>query len=89
MNISLHRDKEFLIITIEDDGIGISNDKLLSIHDSNKIIEEFDISGIRRHGMGLKISKQIIEVHKGTFKVESKENQFFKVIINLPLEHEV
>lgn len=39
--------------------------------------------------MGLKISKQIIEVHKGTFKVESKENQFFKVIINLPLEHEV
>ncbi|HFU3789926.1 TPA: ATP-binding protein [Streptococcus suis] len=52
------------------------------------MIEEFDISGIRRHGMGLKISKQIIEVHEGTFKVESKENQFFKVIINLPLEHD-
>ncbi|WP_049554329.1 sensor histidine kinase, partial [Streptococcus salivarius] len=59
VNISLHRDKEFLVITIEDDGIGIANDKLLSIHNSNKIIEEFDISGIRRHGMGLKISKQI------------------------------
>ncbi|WP_105158127.1 sensor histidine kinase [Streptococcus suis] len=88
VNISLHRDKEFLIITIEDDGIGIANDKLLSIYDNNKIIEEFDISGIRRHGMGLKISKQIIEVHEGTFKVESKENQFFKVIINLPLEHD-
>lgn len=89
VNIRLHRDKEFLIITIEDDGIGITNDKLLSIHNSNKIIEEFDISGIRRHGMGLKISKQIIEVHKGSFKVESKDKQFFRVIITLPLEHEV
>lgn len=89
VNTRLHKDKEFLIITIEDDGMGIANDKLLSIHDSNKISEEFDISGIRRHGMGLKISKQIIEVHEGTFKVESKENQFFRVIISLPLEREV
>ena len=89
VNISLHRDKEFLINTIEDDGIGIANDKLLSIHNSNKIIEEFDISGIRRHGMGLKISKQIIEVHEGSFKVESKEKRFFRVIITLPLEGEV
>ena len=89
VNIRLHRDKEFLIITIEDNGIGITNDKLLSIHNSNKIIEEFDISGIRRHGMGLKISKQIIEVHEGSFKVESKEKQFFRVIITLPLEGEV
>ncbi|WP_275043649.1 ATP-binding protein [Streptococcus salivarius] len=39
--------------------------------------------------MGLKISKQIIEVHEGTFKVESKENQFFRVIITLPLEREL
>lgn len=89
INTRLHKDKEFLIITIEDDGIGIANDKLLSIHDSNKISEEFDISGIRRHGMGLKISKQIIEVHEGTFKVESKEKQFFRVIITLPLECEL
>ena len=85
----INRNKEFLIITIEDNGIGITNDKLLSIHNTNKIIEEFDISGIRRHGMGLKISKQIIEVHEGIFKVESKEKQFFRVIITLPLEGEV
>lgn len=88
VKICLHRDKDFLILTIEDDGIGVANDKLSSIYDS-KISEEFDISGIRRHGMGLKISQQIIEVHKGIFKVESQENKFFRVIINLPLEREV
>ena len=81
MNISLHRDKEFLIITIEDDGIGIANDKLLSIHDSNKIIEEFDISGIRRHGMGLKISKQIIEVHRELLKWKVKRINSLKLLL--------
>ncbi|EHJ51726.1 ATPase/histidine kinase/DNA gyrase B/HSP90 domain protein [Streptococcus macacae NCTC 11558] len=85
-NISIYLEKKdsFLVVIIEDNGIGVTIDKLNRLYEEE--ITEFDISGIRRHGIGLKISKQIIEVHNGTMKIQSKENQFFRTIIELPLD---
>lgn len=50
-------------VIIRDNGIGTSTDRLKNI---NKIEEfNFDISGVRRSGMGLKISNQIVDLHGG------------------------
>lgn len=73
-------------ITVLDNGVGVSPDRLKSISISN--IEEFnfDISGVRRSGMGLKISKQIINRHGGNFIITSQQNKYFQSKIILPLK---
>ena len=46
---------------------------------------EFDLAGVRRYGMGLRISLHIIQVHGGQMHIESELNQYFRTIIELQL----
>ena len=70
-------------ITVQDNGVGTSLEKLKNI---NKIEEfTFDISGVRRSGMGLKISKQIIDLHNGDMIIKSEQGRYFKADIILPI----
>ncbi len=73
-------------ITVRDNGIGVSSDRLKNININN--IEEFnfDISGVRRSGIGLKISKQIIDLHNGNFVITSQQGKYFQTTIALPIE---
>ncbi|WP_025729213.1 sensor histidine kinase [Atopobacter phocae] len=77
-------DHRFNII-VRDNGAGVSPERLKSINDYN--IEEFnfDISGVRRSGMGLKISQQIIDLHDGQLILTSQQGEYFQSSINLPL----
>ncbi len=73
-----------LIFSIEDTGIGIPT------QDLNKIFTKFYRSGvidpsIQGTGLGLTISKQIIENHGGEIFVESKEDTGSTFYIQLPL----
>ena len=82
--VSLKENKENIELTIEDQGLGIPEDKL------DKIFDEY-ISGAERFkkvgsGLGLFISKKIIEAHNGKIYVTSKENKGSKFTISLPIE---
>lgn len=57
--------EDILIITILDEGGGISESII------RKINEE-DLTNITRHGLGIFISKQIAELHDGTFIIKNK-----------------
>ena len=71
-------------VIIRDNGIGTSTDRLKNI---NKIEEfNFDISGVRRSGMGLKISNQIIDLHGGSMIITSEQGEYFQTEIILPIE---
>jgi signal transduction histidine kinase len=79
-------------VEIEDNGIGIPEDKLGSIFESFYEVQdsatghssgtiEFKSGGM---GLGLSIAKSIIETHKGKIWVESEENKFSRFIFTLP-----
>lgn len=74
---------EELIITIEDDGIGISKKEI------NKIFEQFyqtsnsNKTSKAGSGIGLTLAKQYVQLHNGAISVESEENKGTKFIINL------
>ena len=71
-------------VIIRDNGIGTSTDRLKNI---NKIEEfNFDISGVRRSGMGLKISNQIVDLHGGSMIITSEQREYFQTEIILPIE---
>ncbi|MDU1027874.1 MAG: HAMP domain-containing sensor histidine kinase [Clostridiales bacterium] len=57
--------EDILIITILDEGGGISESVI------RKINEE-DLTNITRHGLGIFISKQIVELHDGAFIIKNK-----------------
>lgn len=68
-------------ITVLDNGIGASSDRLKNI---NKIEEfHFDISGVRRSGIGLKITKQIVDLHNGDMSISSQQGEYFQTTITL------
>lgn len=71
-------------VIIRDNGIGTSTDRLKNI---NKIEEfNFDISGVRRSGIGLKISNQIVDLHGGSMIITSEQGEYFQTEIILPIE---
>jgi signal transduction histidine kinase len=75
-------------IMVEDTGLGIDSEKLLTIFDRLYKIEETSISTIAKvasNGIGLNICKQIIEAHGGKLTAESELGKGSRFIIQLPI----
>ncbi|MDA8163860.1 MAG: HAMP domain-containing sensor histidine kinase [Desulfobacteraceae bacterium] len=64
-------------IVIEDTGVGIPTPKLA------QILEPFVTTKPGRIGLGLPIVKQIIEEHQGTIRLESREGEGTRVVLDL------
>jgi signal transduction histidine kinase len=69
-----------VIITIKDTGIGISKETLAQLFTPFKTTKKDGI------GLGLVITKEIIEAHNGTITVESRLDEGTTFIIQLPLK---
>jgi len=79
------RENNHLEITISDTGIGIPEDKFDTIF---KSFEEADATISRMYGgtgLGLSLSKQLIELHGGTIRVESEPGKGSDFIFTLPV----
>ena len=71
--------KQEIEIVIEDSGCGISSDR------RKKIFEPFETTTAYGTGLGLTISKDIIESYGGCINVESEEGKGTSFIVKLPL----
>ncbi len=77
---------EGLMITVNDSGIGIPKDKLEVIFD-RFIQSDLDSSMVNSGtGIGLSITKEFVELHNGTIKVESNLDQGSSFIVDIPFE---
>lgn len=81
VKINLSRESFYAKISIEDTGMGIKEEDL------SRVTEKFYKSKESRYGsgLGLSISKEIIELHKGSLLIESAPSCGTKVHIYLPL----
>lgn len=74
ITIRLWRDKDVIQAVVEDDGPGIPDNKLEAIFD-RFYTERPEAEKFGTHsGLGLAISKQIIEAHNGTIKAENRRH---------------
>ena len=84
IKISAEEKEDFIVICVEDTGIGIPKNKLQDIF---KSFEQVDSSISREYGgtgLGLSITKQLVELHGGEIWVESELDKGSKFYFTLP-----
>jgi PAS domain S-box-containing protein len=79
---------EYAIISLEDTGIGISEEKLNSIFEDFRQVSEGYSRSYEGLGLGLTLVKNIIDLHSGEISVESKEDEGSQFRIKLAINTE-
>lgn len=83
VSVTLSREASFAIITVQDNGIGVPE------ADIPRLFEPFhrasNVDNIPGTGLGLPITKQLIELHDGKITANSVEGQGTTFIITLPI----
>ena len=85
VEINFEKQKDWLIVSVEDHGIGIAIDQLPRIFDRFYHIEKSGDDLFGGLGIGLAIARQVIEQHHGKLNVESKLGKGSKFTMVLPL----
>lgn len=86
IEIILEKGSKSLKLSIKDEGSGIPKETLETIFEENMALKSrFKKVG---SGVGLYITKKIMEAHNGDIKVESKENQGSIFTLSIPIEKE-
>lgn len=78
INVKLEESSDNVKVIIEDNGIGMDSDTL------NKISDMFFTTKKRGSGLGVSLSKEIVEQHNGSLVYNSVEGKGTSVIVTLP-----
>ncbi|MER1987199.1 MAG: ATP-binding protein [Solibacillus sp.] len=85
IQVKLENKVDQVVISIQDEGIGIPKDAITSLFQKFKRIDNSARRKIGGTGLGLALSKEIALQHNGTIWIESEEGEGTTVFVGLPL----
>jgi signal transduction histidine kinase/ligand-binding sensor domain-containing protein/DNA-binding response OmpR family regulator len=85
LHASTGKGGEFVVISISDTGIGIPADKVDRVFDRFYQVDDSHTRAQEGTGIGLSLTKELVELHKGTIEVESQEGRGTTVSMKFPL----
>lgn len=89
INLKVEKKMRHIVVSIEDNGIGIAYDKLDKIFDRFYRADKARTRDLGGTGLGLAITQEIVENHHGQIWVDSKEGKGTTIYFTLPLMNEM
>ncbi|HLR59361.1 MAG TPA: cell wall metabolism sensor histidine kinase WalK [Pseudogracilibacillus sp.] len=89
INLKVEKKMRHIVVSIEDNGIGIAYDKLDKIFDRFYRADKARTRDLGGTGLGLAITQEIVEDHHGQIWVDSKEGKGTTIYFTLPLMNEM
>jgi signal transduction histidine kinase len=88
INITLKDSDRHAEISVEDNGIGIDNDRLSKLFSIENPESSLGTAGERGTGLGLVLCKEFVEKHGGIIRVESILQKGSKFIFTIPSQNQ-
>jgi signal transduction histidine kinase/DNA-binding response OmpR family regulator/ligand-binding sensor domain-containing protein len=85
IKVIVNQDNKNLRIAVSDTGVGIPKEKLQKIFDRFYQVDGSHTREQEGTGIGLSLTKELVELHKGNIEVESEEGKGSSFIISIPL----
>ena len=77
--LGLNCTAEIIILTVSDNGVGLSDEKRRELKEKPHYMESIDDRLDLRHGLGLLLVRQIVEAHQGTMQVKGDNQKGFGI----------
>jgi len=82
--ISLACTEDMITISVKDDGVGLSADKLKELEEKPHYMDSTDERLDLRHGLGLLLVRRITQAHNGIMTMNSEPNAGCETILSFP-----
>ena len=82
--LATHHNDDFVLVTIEDNGVGVDPDILPYLFDTYRRTSKPGVDGEMGTGLGLPLCRQIVELHHGEIWIESEPQKGTRVFLIFP-----
>jgi two-component system phosphate regulon sensor histidine kinase PhoR len=85
IKISTKNEKSTIVLTVEDNGIGMSKETISRIFDKFFRAHTGNVHNVKGFGLGLNYTRKMVEAHDGSISVQSELGKGSKFTITIPL----
>ncbi len=84
VDVTLEKQAESIKVTVRDEGQGIPKDEVQRVFEPFRVTSVKSTGGEKSTGLGLAITKKVVEAHRGTIGIKSKVGEGSEFYFTLP-----